>query len=90
LFRKASAYLNLTSCVFRFQYLRNGCTQYFTSTSTDSKVAASQKSQAQTKKGPLRDPLLDDVADFQSMDQVRTNGQVFIKQLFCFFAARKK
>ncbi|XP_066994103.2 myosin heavy chain 95F [Anabrus simplex] len=52
-----------------FRYLKNGCTQYFTSNKTEKSLNNSQKSQDQQAKGGLKDPLLDDVEDFQSMDQ---------------------
>lgn len=33
-------------------------------------MSADQKSAMHVKKGPLRDPMLDDVEDFKHMDQV--------------------
>lgn len=55
---------------FFSQYLRHGCTQYFTSATTEKNLSSNQKSSAHGKKGSLHDPLLDDITDFQSMDQV--------------------
>lgn len=52
------------------QYLKNGCTQYFTSPQSEKKINANQKSQQQQAKGGLRDPILDDVEDFQRLHQV--------------------
>uniref|UniRef100_A0A8D8QWM0 Myosin heavy chain 95F n=1 Tax=Cacopsylla melanoneura TaxID=428564 RepID=A0A8D8QWM0_9HEMI len=52
-----------------FMYLKNGCTQYFTSSTTEKALSADQKSALHAKKGPLRDPMLDDVKDFKNMDQ---------------------
>ncbi|KAK3924050.1 Myosin heavy chain 95F [Frankliniella fusca] len=52
-----------------YHYLRHGCTQYFTSSTTEKKLSANQKSSAHNKNGSLNDPLLDDIDDFQSMDQ---------------------
>ncbi|KAK7866674.1 hypothetical protein R5R35_006058 [Gryllus longicercus] len=52
-----------------FQYLKNGCTQYFTSSASEKKINNAQKSKSQQAKGSLRDPLLDDVEDFKAMDE---------------------
>ncbi|KPJ05984.1 Myosin-VI [Papilio machaon] len=52
-----------------YQYLKNGCTQYFTSAGSEKKISASQKSKQQAAKGGLRDPILDDVEDFQRLHQ---------------------
>ncbi|XP_063243579.1 myosin heavy chain 95F isoform X2 [Bacillus rossius redtenbacheri] len=51
-----------------FHYLKHGCTQYFTSSTTENKLNNAQKSKAHQAKGSLRDPLLDDVQDFNAMD----------------------
>ncbi|XP_028177152.1 myosin heavy chain 95F isoform X6 [Ostrinia furnacalis] len=55
-----------------YQYLKNGCTQYFTTAASEKKITASQKSKQQTAKGGLRDPILDDVEDFQRLHQALT------------------
>lgn len=52
------------------QYLKNGCTQYFTSPASEKKLLPSQKSQQQQARGGLKDPMLDDVDDFNKLDQV--------------------
>nr|XP_026484267.1 myosin heavy chain 95F [Vanessa tameamea] len=52
-----------------YLYLKNGCTQYFTSVQSEKKINASQKSKQQQAKGGLRDPILDDVEDFQRLHQ---------------------
>ncbi|CAH0725342.1 unnamed protein product, partial [Brenthis ino] len=52
-----------------YLYLKNGCTQYFTSPQSEKKISASQKSKQQQAKGGLRDPILDDVEDFQRLHQ---------------------
>ncbi|XP_032513107.2 myosin heavy chain 95F isoform X2 [Danaus plexippus] len=52
-----------------YLYLKNGCTQYFTSPQSEKKINASQKSKQQQAKGGLRDPILDDVEDFQRLYQ---------------------
>ncbi|XP_041970187.1 myosin heavy chain 95F isoform X2 [Aricia agestis] len=52
-----------------YLYLKNGCTQYFTSPQSEKKISASQKSKEQQTKGGLRDPILDDVEDFQRLHQ---------------------
>lgn len=57
-------------CKILLQYLKNGCTQYFTSAQSEKKINASQKSKQQQAKGGLRDPILDDVEDFQRLHQV--------------------
>lgn len=51
-----------------FHYLKYGCTQYFGSNATASKLNANQKSQQFLKHGSLVDIQLDDVNDFNSMD----------------------
>uniref|UniRef100_A0A1B6GYM3 Unconventional myosin-VI n=1 Tax=Cuerna arida TaxID=1464854 RepID=A0A1B6GYM3_9HEMI len=52
-----------------FNYLRKGCTQYFTNNSTEKSLNINQKSEMHRKKGSLRDPMLDDVTDFKNMDE---------------------
>lgn len=52
-----------------YLYLKNGCTQYFTTPASEKKISASQKSKQQQAKGGLRDPILDDVEDFQRLHQ---------------------
>ncbi|KAM3967224.1 myosin heavy chain 95F jaguar [Aphomia sociella] len=52
-----------------YSYLRNGCTQYFTTAASEKKLGADQKSKQQQAKGGLRDPILDDVEDFQRLHQ---------------------
>ncbi|CAH0407500.1 unnamed protein product [Chilo suppressalis] len=52
-----------------YKYLKNGCTQYFTSAASEKKITANQKSKQQQAKGGLRDPILDDVEDFQRLHQ---------------------
>lgn len=52
-----------------FQYLNRGCTQYFTHASTENKLASAQKSKDHSTKGCLKDTLLDDIEDFNNLDQ---------------------
>ncbi|KAH9643241.1 hypothetical protein HF086_012903 [Spodoptera exigua] len=52
-----------------YLYLKNGCTQYFTSPNSEKKISADRKSKQQQAKGGLRDPILDDVEDFQRLHQ---------------------
>ncbi|RZF36972.1 hypothetical protein LSTR_LSTR004660 [Laodelphax striatellus] len=52
-----------------FHYLRNGCTQYFTSSRTEKLLNNDHKSKQQRDKGGLKDAMLDDVEDFKNMDQ---------------------
>lgn len=55
------------------QYLKNGCTQYFTNKTTEQKLNNAQKSSSHANKGGLKDPMLDDVEDFNNMDKVYNN-----------------
>ncbi|XP_046613209.1 myosin heavy chain 95F isoform X2 [Neodiprion virginianus] len=55
-----------------FQYLKNGCGQYFCSSASEKKLNNAQKSKDQINKGSLRDPILDDVEGFTAMDQALT------------------
>ena len=48
----------------KFRYISKGCTQYFGS----SKLSADRMSATQQKKGFLKDPILDDARDFQTLD----------------------
>lgn len=57
----------------QFNYLRKGCTQYFCSKETEKSLPANSKSAAHQKKGPLRDPILDDVRDFNKVDKALGN-----------------
>lgn len=52
-----------------YNYLKNGCCQYFTTSSTEKKLSPGQKSKDQTSKGGLKDTLLDDVEDFGNLDK---------------------
>lgn len=51
-----------------YRYL-TGCTQYFATAATDKKIPNSQKSKDHLSKGPLHDPILDDMNDFMELDQ---------------------
>jgi myosin-6 len=51
-----------------FNYLKSGCTRYFTSAANEKKLSPSQKSADHVSNGPLRDILLDDVQDFLTLD----------------------
>lgn len=46
-----------------------GCSQYFSNATTEKKIPNTQKSASHLKKGPIKDPLLDDFNDFNTMDQ---------------------
>ncbi|XP_075971865.1 myosin heavy chain 95F jaguar [Anticarsia gemmatalis] len=52
-----------------YLYLKNGCTQYFTSPESEKKLVPNRKSKQQQAKGGLRDPILDDVEDFERLHQ---------------------
>lgn len=54
-----------------YKYLM-GCSQYFSNATTEKKIPNTQKSESHLKKGPLKDPLLDDFEDFARMDQALT------------------
>jgi len=56
-----------------FNYLRKGCTQYFALPETEKSLDASRKSKAHQQKGPLKDPILDDVANFANVDKALGN-----------------
>ncbi|XP_026050749.1 myosin VIa isoform X9 [Carassius auratus] len=50
-----------------FRYLSRGCTRYFSTKDSDKLVPQNRKSPEHLKAGPLKDPLLDDHADFNRM-----------------------
>ncbi|CAH0558642.1 unnamed protein product [Brassicogethes aeneus] len=52
-----------------FNYLKHGCTRYFTKPETEKKLTPGQKSDEHIKQGPLKDILLDDMEDFNKLDQ---------------------
>lgn len=54
-----------------YRYLA-GCTQYFANSETDKKILPSQKSKHHQLNGALKDPILDDLKDFQKLDQALT------------------
>ncbi|XP_013788339.1 unconventional myosin-VI-like [Limulus polyphemus] len=56
-----------------FEYLRKSCTQYFASATSEKSLNVNRKSKAHQQKGPLKDPLLDDVGDFQVLDKALKN-----------------
>ena len=47
-----------------------GCTRYFCSKETDAALPANRKSKAHISQGSLKDPMIDDVKNFQTVDQV--------------------
>ncbi|KAK9533740.1 hypothetical protein VZT92_008840 [Zoarces viviparus] len=50
-----------------FRYLNRGCTRYFASKDSDKQIMQNRKSPEHLKAGALKDPLLDDVGDFNRM-----------------------
>uniref|UniRef100_A0A671SRI9 Unconventional myosin-VI n=1 Tax=Sinocyclocheilus anshuiensis TaxID=1608454 RepID=A0A671SRI9_9TELE len=50
-----------------FRYLSRGCTRYFSTKDSDKLIPQNRKSPEHLKAGPLKDPLLDDHADFNRM-----------------------
>ncbi|KAK4321632.1 hypothetical protein Pmani_007579 [Petrolisthes manimaculis] len=57
----------------QYNYLRKGCTQYFCGRDTEKSLPADRKSSSHQKKGPLKDPILDDVRNFTIVDKALTN-----------------
>ena len=57
-------FLNISLPIFR--YLRSGCTRYFCTKDTESKL--SRKSQDHSRNGGLKDPLQDDYKNFFLVD----------------------
>lgn len=55
-----------------FQYLKNGCTQYFCDEVSEKKLNDAQKSRNHLSKGSLPDPILDDIEGFNTVDQAFT------------------
>ncbi|XP_044011291.1 myosin heavy chain 95F isoform X2 [Aphidius gifuensis] len=55
-----------------YQYLKNGCTQYFCNDKSNKKLNDSQKSKNHMTKGCLSDPILDDIEGFNSVDKAFT------------------
>ncbi|XP_065371248.1 myosin heavy chain 95F isoform X1 [Calliphora vicina] len=51
-----------------YRYL-SGCTQYFANSKTEQLIPATQKSKDHSKKGPLKDPIIDDYNHFQNLDK---------------------
>ncbi|EEZ98246.1 myosin heavy chain 95F isoform X2 [Tribolium castaneum] len=51
-----------------FNYLKSGCTRYFTTAANEKKLTPGQKSADHSKNGPLKDILIDDIADFLTLD----------------------
>ncbi|XP_049304890.1 myosin heavy chain 95F isoform X2 [Bactrocera dorsalis] len=51
-----------------YRYL-SGCTQYFANAKTEQLIPAAQKSTNHVKKGPLKDPIIDDYNHFQNLDR---------------------
>ncbi|KAM8917438.1 myosin VIb isoform 1-T1 [Spinachia spinachia] len=50
-----------------FRYLNRGCTRYFASKDADKQIMQNRKSPEHLKAGALKDPLLDDMGDFNRM-----------------------
>ncbi|KAG1714829.1 Unconventional myosin-VI [Nymphon striatum] len=50
-------------------YLKNGCTQYFCSNPTNKSLNANLMSHQHRTKGPLKDPVIDDVKGFSYTDR---------------------
>ena len=65
--------ISLNECsyffLFFFRYLQQGCTRYFCSKETESKLPASRKSKDHSKNGGMRDPIQDDYKNFFMVDK---------------------
>lgn len=59
--------------------MKKGCTQYFTSNQTSKMLENDQKSKLQNKQGGLKDPMLDDVKGFSTMDEVSYFFNLYFK-----------
>ena len=55
------------------QYLRHGCTQYFCGKESQARLSSNSPSKAHSAKGALKDPILDDVKNFASLDKALGN-----------------
>lgn len=52
----------------KFRYLKQGCSQYFCNKDSEKALGADRKSAEHAKKGPLKDPMLDDAKYFRKLD----------------------
>ena len=50
------------------RYLSKGCSQYFCTKESDKALGPDRKSAEHAKKGPLKDPMLDDAKYFNKLD----------------------
>ncbi|XP_026737078.1 myosin heavy chain 95F isoform X2 [Trichoplusia ni] len=69
-----------------YLYLKNGCTQYFTTPESEKKLSANRKSKLQETKGGLRDPILDDVEDFQRLHQALSRVGLSEEEKFAVYS----
>ncbi len=53
----------------KFRYLNFGCTQYFCGKETEKSLKADRKSAEHKEKGALRDPIIDDIRNFVTVDE---------------------
>ncbi|XP_076028705.1 myosin heavy chain 95F jaguar isoform X2 [Oratosquilla oratoria] len=56
-----------------FKYLRKGCSRYFCQGDTEKNLPNDRKSSSHKSQGPLRDPILDDVRNFHTLDKALGN-----------------
>lgn len=77
--------INLILFFSNIQFL-SGCTQYFTTPTTDRKVSASSKSKSHIEKGSLKDPILDDFEGFHELDQALSRLGLHDAQRFEIYA----
>ncbi|XP_050509251.1 myosin heavy chain 95F isoform X2 [Diabrotica virgifera virgifera] len=59
-----------------FNYLKHGCTRYFTTNASEKALDANRKSAAHKKAGSLKDILLDDVGDFKELDEALSRLEI--------------
>ncbi|XKL69082.1 hypothetical protein PGB90_006851 [Kerria lacca] len=69
-----------------FNYLKKGCTQYFTKNTTEKLLKSNQISVNHRKKGNLKDPLLDDVEDFQNVDRALSSIELSESEKFNIYS----
>ena len=67
--KKQFPWMNAHISFFFFRYLQQGCTRYFCSKETESKLPASRKSKDHSKNGGMRDPIQDDYKNFFMVDK---------------------
>lgn len=68
-----------------FHYLNRGCTQYFSSKESDTKLNANRKSKEHISKGYLTDPIVDDIKDYTATDSALAHFGVNDNERFAIY-----